>query len=192
MQIGASSPLLVLALGLVLGGAVGGCREGSRRDMVTTRSSSSTSASVTSSASSSAPVEVVADAESADAAAVDATLAPGTVVYGQATLTGKLVEETFYGPPGYGSDPGHDKKELVLILQLPQSIDVLQAPDAGSEFDVERLGVSKVSLTDPKDAGVDLHKLIGQRIVVRGTLFGAHTGHHHTDVLMSGVEVVPQ
>ena len=164
--------------------------------MVTTRPTSSTSASGSTSASPTASASASAEAGDAavtnDAAATDATPAPGTVVYGLATLTGKLVEETFYGPPGYGSDPGHDKKELVLVLQLPQPLDVLEAPDAGSEFDVERLGVSKVSLTDPKDAGVDLHKLVGQRIVVRGTLFGAHTAHHHTDVLMSGVEVVPQ
>jgi hypothetical protein len=196
-----SNAALVPIVALAFAGlcaATGGCREGSRRDMVVTRPSATTSAassapSVAIAPSTSASIEVGADAGSEAAVAnVDAALPPGSVAYGAATLSGKVAEETFFGPPGYGSDPGHDKKETVLVLQLPQPVDVLRPPDDTSDFDVDRLAVSKVSLTDPKDAGVDLHKLVGQRITVKGTLFGAHTAHHHTDVLMSGVDVVPQ
>jgi hypothetical protein len=28
-------------------------------------------------------------------------------------------------------------------------------------------------------------ELIGKKVIVKGTLFHAHTGHHHTDVLMN-------
>lgn len=177
---------LVVVLGAVVPLVIAsapGCREGSRRDMVVTSSSSAAPKPSTS-----------ASTEPGDAAPapVDASLPAGTLAYGPATLIGKLVEETFYGPPGYGDDPAHDKKEPVLVLQLPQPIDVVRPPSGGSELDVDRMAVTKVSLTDPKDAGTDLRKLLGQRITVKGTLFGAHTAHHHTDVLMSGVEVVPE
>jgi hypothetical protein len=186
--------LLAVVLGLVACGAAGGCRQGSRRDGVVTSSSSpSPSASASGSA---AAASATTDASATDAgtsgADVDAALPPGTVAYGPATLVGKLTEETFFGPPGFGADKEHDKKEPVLVLQLAQPIDVVRPPEGGSELDVDRMAVTKVSLTDPKDAGVDLRKLVGLRITVKGTLFGAHTAHHHTDVLMSGVEVVPE
>ena len=185
--------LLTLTLvGLGLCGATSACRESSRRDTVVTRPSASASSNAASSAPAIVDPASAGDANPAIAPLADAALAPGTVAYGSATLTGKLVEENFFGPPGFGSDPTHDKKEPVLVLQLAQPIDVVLAPDAGSELDIERMGVVKVSLTDPKDPGVDLHKFLGQRITVAGTLFGAHTAHHHTDVLMSGVEIVPQ
>lgn len=111
--------------------------------------------------------------------------------YGVVTLAGTLGEQSFFGPPGYGADPAHDAKEPTLVLQLLAPVDVVRA-DGDDDWDEDRVGVKKVSIAGTKDPALDLHKEIGHPVKLKGKLFGAHSPHHHTDVLMSDVEVVPE
>jgi hypothetical protein len=94
-------------------------------------------------------------------------------------LTGKVVSRTFYGPPGYGENPKTDSRESQYILLLHRQIDVVGSP----EFETER-GVKQITLVvfDFKTTPVRLW--LHKRVTIEGKLFHAHTGHHHTKVLI--------
>ena len=113
------------------------------------------------------------------------------VHYGMVTLAGTLTEQTFFGPPGYGSDPTHDAKEQAIVLMLFVPIDVLRSV-GDDDFDEDRLGVRKVQIATTKDSASDLHKLIGRPSKVKGKLVGAHGGRHHTDVVLVEGEVLAE
>lgn len=95
-------------------------------------------------------------------------------------LKGKLGIKTFFGPPNFGENPETDSKERSWILSLDKPINVRgqTSPDPGLNDSVEN--VRELQLVLPKPH----RELIGKKVIVKGTLFHAHTGHHHTDVLM--------
>jgi hypothetical protein len=96
-------------------------------------------------------------------------------------LKGTLSVKTYYGPPNYGENPDTDAKEALPILILSEPISVRGNADPKAGFDrqsVEDIREIQLVLTMP-------HKeFIGKTVFVKGTLFHAFTGHHHTDVLM--------
>lgn len=96
-------------------------------------------------------------------------------------LKGTLSVKTYYGPPNYGENPDTDAKEALPILILSKPVNVRGNPDRKAGFDrrtVEDVREIQLVLTVP-------HKeFIGKTVLVKGTLFHAFTGHHHTDVLM--------
>ena len=95
-------------------------------------------------------------------------------------LKGKLIIKTFFGPPNFGENPETDSKERSWILSLTTPINVrAKTEDDPILFpSVENVRELQLVLPEPH------RELIGKKIIVRGTLFHAHTGHHHTDVLM--------
>jgi hypothetical protein len=98
------------------------------------------------------------------------------------TLTGRVVYRTFYGPPNYGETPKLDSRETQPILLLDAPVDVIgTAGTANDEFNQTERGVKAITLVSDRS----LRSLTRQRVVVQGTLFHAHTGHHHTKVLMA-------
>jgi hypothetical protein len=111
--------------------------------------------------------------------------------YGVVTLSATLTEQTFAGPPTYGSDPAHDAKDNVLVLQLFAPVDVLRT-DGDDDWNDDRVGVRKISIASTKTPPDDLHKLVGKAIKVKGKIYGAHSPKDHTDVVMSDVELVPE
>jgi Domain of unknown function (DUF4431) len=86
---------------------------------------------------------------------------------------------TFYGPPGYGEDPAHDSRETQAQLRLARPVCVND--DSGGVAERYQLVITLV----PLGKGVHFSRLIGQRIQVRGKLYPAETGHHHTPLLLS-------
>ena len=99
-------------------------------------------------------------------------------------LAGKVTLETFYGPPNYGESPETDSRETQAILVLANPICVSANPSTNDEAEKNQL---KVTLVPP--AGVNLGSYKGRSVIVKGTLFHAITGHHHTPVLMQVVRV---
>ncbi len=96
-------------------------------------------------------------------------------------LEGKLVLEAKYGPPGYGENPKVDQKVCVLILVLSEPVNV--RGDLNSDLNTESFeGVKQIQLAVPGKFRKDL---IGKKVVVKGSLFRGHTGHHHTNVMMN-------
>lgn len=102
------------------------------------------------------------------------------------SLTGTLTQVLFYGAPGYGEDTVNDTKELVYVLELDKAIIMLA--DTTSDFNEAKANIEELQiLTD-----IDLSKKINQKVTLTGTLFGAQTGHHHTEVLMDARKVVSE
>jgi hypothetical protein len=98
-------------------------------------------------------------------------------------LTGTLERKNYPGPPNYESIEHGDAKETIWLLRLDRAACTL---DGASPSDHARLGLTSLQLVfvDAAREYPQYRPLMGKRVVVRGTLFGAHTGHHHTDVLL--------
>jgi hypothetical protein len=93
------------------------------------------------------------------------------------TLTGIIEEAMFYGPPGYGEDTVNDVKENVYLLKLDKSIDMVA--DTSNEFNVAKSNIMQLQLLSKNG----MENMKNKRVTLSGTLFGAQTGHHHTEVL---------
>lgn len=93
------------------------------------------------------------------------------------TLVGTVAVETFYGPPGYGESPETDSKERQAILHLAKPLCTLASGDDPAEQD-------QVKVTLAPMGKLNLRQFVGKMVTVRGSLFHAVTGHHHTKVLV--------
>lgn len=96
-------------------------------------------------------------------------------------LKGTLTVKRYYGPPNYGENPKTDAKETVPILILSKPINVQGDPDPQTIINRDSVkGARKIQLI----LYGQYKKFLGKTVLVKGTLFQAHTGHHRTDVLM--------
>ena len=97
-------------------------------------------------------------------------------------LAGTLARHMYYGAPGFGENPRTDAKELGFYLDLPTAVCTAHGVDDG---DVAKTSIRRVQLLLDQ-AGYDrLRPFLGRHVALRGTLFGAITGHHHTPVILS-------
>jgi hypothetical protein len=101
------------------------------------------------------------------------------------TLNGKVKLKDFYGPPNYGENPETDSRETQAILILLEPICVV-----GNEGDlgVEEQNQSEITLVPQNNE--NLRDYAGKQIMVEGTLFHAHTAHHHTKILISIKKII--
>jgi hypothetical protein len=56
------------------------------------------------------------------------------------------------------------------------------------DVDVAKTGVRRIQLVLDQQGYDSLRRFLGKKVTLRGTLFGAITGHHHTPVLLSVVK----
>ena len=100
------------------------------------------------------------------------------------SLTGTLRSQVFPGPPNYESIKRGDGKETAIILTLAAPVCTTGNDPQG--IDVPESAIRDVQLVVIKDAHWPaVHRLMGKRAIVTGTLFHAHTGHHRTKVLLT-------
>ncbi len=103
------------------------------------------------------------------------------------TLKGELSVKVVPGPPGYTSMVRGDMPETIVILKLEEPICVLS--DANSYFNIRsHPKVPEVQLEMPE---VEAKRLEGKKVRATGSLFGAHTGHHRTPVVLRVAGVRP-
>lgn len=97
-------------------------------------------------------------------------------------LRGTIVLRTFFGPPNYGEDPEIDSRETQGLLELDRPICVARDPtnDANSEDERDQRIITLVPAP-----GMNFGNYAKLHVTIRGTLFHAQTGHHHTRVLMT-------
>jgi hypothetical protein len=93
------------------------------------------------------------------------------------SLSGRIERQDANGPPNYGEDPGQDRKESFLQLVLDTPICVFADQSDGPS---ERIRTLELAVTNGSSPA-----LAGRRAIVTGTLYHAHTGHHHTPVLIA-------
>ncbi|MCQ8115936.1 DUF4431 domain-containing protein [Methylomonas rosea] len=94
-------------------------------------------------------------------------------------LAGTLEIQSFYGPPNYGETPRLDANETQAILRLSAPICVEANPALYAEKEQHQTQVTVVPLKNENLKDYD-----GKQTRVKGRLFHAVTGHHHTAVLV--------
>lgn len=115
-----------------------------------------------------------------------AALAEACLRYGTpaVTLSGIVTQQTFFGPPNFGETPEIDRRETQAVLMLAAPICV----EANSEEDAER---NQLQVTLVPRIKISLNAFDGKHVTVTGKLFHAHTGHHHTPLLLEMVSIRP-
>lgn len=109
------------------------------------------------------------------------------------TLSGKLYQKTFPGPPNYESVKHGDIPEIGWYLKLDKKIDVIinkkrRVPE--NDNDEDERSVDLIQLVIPyygkeyNEYKVKKNFRIGSKIKLSGALFKRFTGHHHARVLL--------
>ncbi|MGK5089283.1 DUF4431 domain-containing protein [Bdellovibrionota bacterium FG-2] len=115
-----------------------------------------------------------------------------TYYYGSmpSSLIGVIKTITFPGPPNYESLKRGDRPEAEYVLFLDEPISVLPLKEDKEYFHDPALNQRKIELVFFSEHSVKV--IEGRKVRVTGTFFSAHTGHHHTDVLLEveKIEVV--
>ncbi len=99
-------------------------------------------------------------------------------------LVGHMETRTFFGPPGYGENPGSDSRETVPILFLENTLAEVVPQLAGTRFGDE----------------ITVHLILNEMppmlqqdgphcVALSGVLVPRLTGHHHTAVLIDVEEL---
>jgi hypothetical protein len=98
-------------------------------------------------------------------------------------LRGAVVRGTFPGPPKYSDISQGDKSETAWILNLVEAVCV--EPKASDSLYPGLSGVMRVQLVLDPGQYKKFLPLLEQKVAVSGKLFSAHTGHHHTKLLIT-------
>lgn len=99
------------------------------------------------------------------------------------TLRGTLSLQDFAGPPNYESVAQGDTLERIWVLTLNNSIRVVAPPR--DELMQTQDDVKEIQLVCYTGCREQFSFSVGQTAILSGTLFSAHTGHHHKLVLMT-------
>jgi len=100
------------------------------------------------------------------------------------SLRGKLLRRVYAAPPNYEDLHKGDRPETYWIIQL-QSPTCVNEDKAEPDLNVFQRDIRSVQLVLTKEKYRMYKSLLSKRVVATGTLFGAHTAHHHTPVLMT-------
>ena len=99
------------------------------------------------------------------------------------TLSGTLVRKTFPGPPNYESVKKGDRPETGWFLNLPESVCVNESKTE-PDLNPKQSGIHEIQLVLQPEQYQQHKGMVGRKVLATGTLFGEHTGHHHTPVLL--------
>jgi hypothetical protein len=99
-------------------------------------------------------------------------------------LTGILQHKVFPGPPNYEDLRRGDAPEVIWLLNLASPICVDQ-DKAQPDLNPAHKGIRTIHLVVPVEFYSKYKDLLGKQVIVTGTLFGAHTVHHRTPVLLT-------
>lgn len=95
------------------------------------------------------------------------------------TLSGKLIRLSMKNISG--------QKEMIYTLRLETPICV--NADAENEYNPQQSDVKDIQLAFDAEKFKSSRSLLNKNVTVSGTLFGEHTQHHFTKVLMSVSEI---
>lgn len=99
-------------------------------------------------------------------------------------LRGTLVRKTFPGPPNYADIHRGDKAEVYWLLNLSRPVCVDQ-DNTQPDSNPAHKDIRQLQLVVPAEFYSKYKSLVGHRVSVSGTLFGEHTAHHRTPVLVT-------
>lgn len=99
----------------------------------------------------------------------------------EVTVAGTIARETFAGPPNYESVAKGDEAELYWILTASEPVAICPAGTPEQRLQL---------LLDEKQYK-RYKSMLGKPVVVKGAIWSAQTGHHHTNALITVAEVQP-
>jgi Domain of unknown function (DUF4431) len=99
-------------------------------------------------------------------------------------VTGALARKTFPGPPNYESVRKGDQAEMYWFVELRSPVCMLD-DKLDPDLNLSQDHITEIQLILESAMYKTYSGLIGKQVVAQGTLFGAHTGHHHTPVLLT-------
>ena len=99
-------------------------------------------------------------------------------------IAGSLERKTVPGPPNYESVRSGDRRETYWFVKLSRPVCVGE-DEKEPDLNPAKKGVGSIQLVLSRDGYAAYKELVGKRVMVSGTLFGAITGHHHTPVLLT-------
>lgn len=105
-----------------------------------------------------------------------------------ASLSGTLTRQVFPGPPGFEDVVTGDEPQVGFYLSLSEPL-CMSGNENESDIGVED-NETLVQLVLQATDYDNLRPYLDQPVVLKGTLFGAITGFHHTQVLMQQVQLV--
>ena len=82
-----------------------------------------------------------------------------------------------------------EQKEVIWILRLARPVCVTAVE--GDDINVKRARVTDVQLVLEPEMFKMYRGLVGKKVRATGTLFGQHTAHHFTPVLLDVAEMEP-
>lgn len=100
-------------------------------------------------------------------------------------LIGLLYKKTFPGPPNYEDIHKGDKKEIQWLIKTTKDFCVNDSKDDWAGKLVNQSEVQLVLLSSVFDFYTTKSSLLGQQVIVKGTLFPQMSGHHRTQVLIT-------
>jgi hypothetical protein len=103
------------------------------------------------------------------------------------SLAGTLRLQVYPGPPHYKSFDTGDQPESVWILELSRPLCIDGVPGDAANVAMDR--VERVQMVPRSPFSVNYN---GKVAHVQGTLFHAHGGHPHADILMRATSVTPE
>lgn len=103
-------------------------------------------------------------------------------------LHGKIMRETFPGPPNYESIEEGDMPETYWILNLKTPVCI--HGKKGDEIDIPRQNISKIQLILDSGQYKKFSSLLGKDVIVTGMLTGSISGHHHTTALLTVQDII--
>jgi len=102
-------------------------------------------------------------------------------------LNGTIHRQTFPGRPNYESIKEGDEPETYWILKSKKAICVrADSSDDGNESEAN---VTRIQLVLDQRQYVIYKSMLGKKVTVKGTLFHSISGHHHTKVLLTVLEI---
>jgi len=102
-------------------------------------------------------------------------------------LKGTIIRRTFPGPPNYESVKRGDRPEVVWLLILREPI-CMQEDKNDPGINIAQTDIREIQIVFSEADGYKKYQsFVGtaKTVIVTGTLFGSHTGHHHTRVLIT-------
>lgn len=99
-------------------------------------------------------------------------------------LSGNLTRKVYPGPPNYESTQKGDRPETGWYLDLDKAICV-DEDKADPELNPAHTDLRIIQLVVSPELYRKYRSMVGKHVIAVGTLFGEHTAHHHTPVLLT-------
>jgi hypothetical protein len=99
-------------------------------------------------------------------------------------VAGTLVSKTYPGPPNYNDIRRGDGAKTSWFVNLTEPVCVNEDSEQ-PDLNPARKNVRTIQLVMSNEQYKKYKRLMGRKVVGIGTLFGEHTGHHHTPVFLT-------